>query len=136
MDFTHRFKHLYRSQRPVSRRGALRAAALGFGHLGLSGLLAGATTERTSPLAPRQPHFEPKAKRVIFLFMHGGPSSVDTFDPKERLTRDHGKALPMKRPLAFADSSSTRSMSGCGRTRYGEEALKSSSRDSISRPWR
>ena len=103
MDFTHPFKHLYRSQRPVSRRGALRAAALGFGHLGLSGLLAGAT-ERTSPLAPRQPHFEPKAKRVIFLFMHGGPSSVDTFDPKERLTRDHGKALPMKRPLAFADA--------------------------------
>ena len=101
MDFSHPFKHLYQSQRPVSRRGALRAAALGFGHLGLTGLLA---SEETNPLAPRKPHFEPKAKRVIFLFMHGGPSSVDTFDPKERLTRDHGKPLPMKRPLAFADA--------------------------------
>ena len=101
MDFSHPFKHLYQSQQPLSRRGALRAAALGFGHLGLSGLLA---SEQANPLAPKQPHFEPKAKRVIFLFMHGGPSSVDTFDPKERLTRDHGKALPMKRPLAFADA--------------------------------
>ena len=81
MDFSHPFKHLYQSQRPVSRRGALRAAALGFGHLGLTGLLA---SEETNPLAPRKPHFEPKAKRVIFLFMHGGPSSVDTFDPKDR----------------------------------------------------
>ncbi len=103
MDFSHPFKHLYQTQQPLSRRGALRAAALGFGHLGLSGLLA-SEQQPSNPLAPRKPHFEPKAKRVIFLFMHGGPSSVDTFDPKERLTRDHGKALPMKRPLAFADA--------------------------------
>ena len=99
-------QHLYRSQRPVSRRGALRAAALGFGHLGLAGLLAAAEQPQQlpNPLAPRKPHFEPRAQRVIFLFMHGGPSSVDTFDPKERLTRDHGKPLPIKRPLAFADA--------------------------------
>ena len=103
MDFSHPFKHLYQTQQPLSRRGALRAAALGFGHLGLSGLLASEQLP-SNPLAPKQPHFEPKAKRVIFLFMHGGPSSVDTFDPKERLTRDHGKPLPMKRPLAFADA--------------------------------
>ncbi|MFN7921934.1 MAG: DUF1501 domain-containing protein [Bryobacteraceae bacterium] len=95
--------------RPISRRAALRAAACGFGHIGLTGMLAeqgllGATAGPGGPLAPRKPQFEPKAKRVIFLFMHGGPSSVDTFDPKERLTRDHGKALPMKRPLAFADA--------------------------------
>ena len=97
-------KDLYRSQRPVSRRGALRAAGLGFGHLALSGLFAADQQQQANPLAPHKPHFEPKAKRVIFLFMHGGPSSVDTFDPKERLTRDHGKPLPMKRPLAFADA--------------------------------
>jgi len=95
----------YVKQEPMSRRGLLRAAACGFGSIGLASLLdaAGVNTDPANPLAPRKPHFEPKAKRVIFLFMHGGPSSVDTFDPKERLTRDHGKPLPIKRPLAFAD---------------------------------
>ena len=89
----------------MSRRAALRAAGCGFGYLGLAGLLARESAAATaSPLAPRAPHFEPKAKRVIFLFMHGGPSSVDTFDPKERLDRDNGKPLPMKRPLAFDDN--------------------------------
>jgi hypothetical protein len=66
--------------------------------LGLSSLLA-----QRDPLAPRAPHFPAKAKRVIFLFMHGGPSHMDTFDPKPRLTRDHGKPLPFKRPLTFAE---------------------------------
>jgi hypothetical protein len=84
----------------LSRRAALRAAACGFGYLGLADLLAAAAD---NPLAPKAPHFPAKAKRVIFLFMHGGPSSVDTFDPKPRLIRDHGKPLPFKRPLAFAD---------------------------------
>jgi hypothetical protein len=51
-----------------------------------------------NPLAPRKPHFEPKAKRVIFLFMHGGPSQMDTFDYKPLLQRDHGKPLPFERP--------------------------------------
>jgi hypothetical protein len=95
-------------EQPLSRRAWLRAAGLGFGSLGLTALLAEETKlfaaqQSLNPLAPRAPHFEPKAKRVIFLFMHGGPSSIDTFDPKERLIRDHGKPLPIKRPLAFAD---------------------------------
>ncbi len=99
---------LYRqSVEPLSRRAWLRAAGLGFGSISLSALLASesiaqqATGQIASPLAAREPHFAPKAKRVIFLFMHGGPSSIDTFDPKERLSRDHGKPLPIKRPLAF-----------------------------------
>src|SRR5688572_23076915 len=102
-------RDLYRRpERPMSRRAALRAAACGFGHLGLAGLLAdagllAADSKPLNPLAPKEPHFAPKAKRVIFLFMHGGPSSVDTFDPKPRLDRDHGKPLPFKRPLAFDD---------------------------------
>ena len=106
MDF---LRDLYRRpERPMSRRAALRAAACGFGHLGLAGLLAdagllAAAGKPLNPLAPKEPHFAPKAKRVIFLFMHGGPSSVDTFDPKPRLDRDHGKPLPFKRPLAFDD---------------------------------
>ena len=50
------------------------------------------------PLAERPAHFRPKATRVIFLFMDGGPSQVDTFDPKPRLTREHGQ--PIKVPVA------------------------------------
>src|SRR5207248_11034375 len=55
---------------------------------------ASAASAATNPLAPRVPHFPARARRVIFLFMPGGPSQVDTFDPKPRLTRDHGKPSP------------------------------------------
>ena len=68
--------------------GAIALAAL----LGEEGLLA--DEKPLDPLAPRKPHFEPSAKRVIFLFMSGGPSHVDTFDPKPELTRLHGEKLP------------------------------------------
>src|SRR5260370_28066226 len=94
---------LYRtSEQPVSRRAMLRAAGCGFGYLGLASMLAEASSSVDNPLALRQPHFPPKAKRVIFLFMHGGPSSVHTFDPKPRLTLDHRKPLPINPPPAFA----------------------------------
>ncbi len=53
-----------------------------------------AAAAQVNPLAPRPPHYPAKAKRVIFLFMHGGPSQVDTFDYKPLLTRDHGRPLP------------------------------------------
>ncbi len=91
----------------VSRRHLLRRTAGGFGLLGLRTLLADAAPApgNTHPLAPKPPHFEPRARRVIFLFMHGGPSHLDTFDPKPRLTRDHGKPLPFQRPLTFAEGS-------------------------------
>ncbi|MBM3736795.1 MAG: DUF1501 domain-containing protein [Acidobacteria bacterium] len=81
-----------------ARRDILRALPCGFGMLGLGDALAS-----TDPHIPRAPHFAPKAKRVIFLFMHGGPSHMDTFDPKPRLERDHGKPLPFERPLTFAE---------------------------------
>ncbi len=84
----------------MSRRAALRQAAAGFGLLGLRGVLS---AETANPLAPKAPHFAPRVKRVIFLFMHGGPSSIDTFDPKERLVRDHGKPVPFKRGLTFGE---------------------------------
>ncbi|MCC6361890.1 MAG: DUF1501 domain-containing protein [Bryobacterales bacterium] len=71
-----------------SRRQALSAIGGGFGMLGLSGVLAGATA------GPRGPHFPPKAKHVIYLFLNGGPSQVDTFDPKPMLTKYHGKPAP------------------------------------------
>ncbi len=87
----------------ISRRQMLRRFASGFGMLGLSGMLAndfarGALASDVNPLAPRLPMFPPKAKRVIFLFMSGGPSHVDLFDPKPRLARDNGQPLPFEKP--------------------------------------
>lgn len=72
----------------------------GFGSLALAGLLAQEQARGSSvdPLAVKEPHFQARAKRVIFLFMHGGPSQVDTFDYKPLLRRDHGKPLPFARP--------------------------------------
>ena len=66
----------------ISRREILRRAGNGFGLLALRGLLAA-----DDPLAVQKPHFAARAKRVIFLFMHGGPSHLDTFDPKPELSR-------------------------------------------------
>jgi hypothetical protein len=85
----------------VSRRELLRQSATGFGMLALADLLArtaAADDRAANPLAPRPPHFPAKAKRVIFLFMHGGPSQVDTFDYKPLLQRDNGKPLPFAKP--------------------------------------
>jgi hypothetical protein len=80
-----------------SRRDVLRRAGAGFGSLALAALLADESSAggtSANPLAPRAGHFPGRAKRVIFLFMPGGPSQVDTFDPKPRLTADHGKPAP------------------------------------------
>jgi hypothetical protein len=82
----------------TSRRQWLHRMGNGFGALALAGLLgeetARAAARLANPLAVKQPHFKARAKRVIFLFMPGGPSQVDTFDPKPRLTKDHGKPSP------------------------------------------
>jgi hypothetical protein len=97
------------TEKPTTRRGLLRAAGCGFGYLAMAAMMAeeqqaqaATLAAAASPMAPKPPHFAPSAKRVIFLFMHGGPSSVDTFDPKERLVRDNGKPCPIKLPLSFA----------------------------------
>ncbi|HAD61819.1 MAG TPA: DUF1501 domain-containing protein, partial [Planctomycetaceae bacterium] len=68
----------------TSRRQALKTTSCGFGYLALAGIAAEAAAagHPNSPLAPKTPHFAPKAKRVIFLCMRGGPSHVDTFDYK------------------------------------------------------
>jgi hypothetical protein len=92
--------------RAVSRRTMLRQAAAGFGSVALAGLAAEPVqaTNSSNPLAPRDPQFTPTAKRVIFLFMHGGPSQVDTFDYKPLLERDHGKPLPFAKPRVFSSA--------------------------------
>lgn len=74
-----------------SRRNFLRGTACGFGALALNALLTERALAERSPLAPRQPHFRPRAKRVIFLFMAGGPSQHDLFDYKPRLKAEEGK---------------------------------------------
>src|SRR5260221_8890760 len=79
-----------------NRRQMLQRAGAGFGSLALAALLADESHAAVpaNPLAPREPHFKPRAKRVIFLFMPGGPSQVDTFDPKPELTKQNGKPSP------------------------------------------
>ncbi len=89
--------------KPLSRREMLWRASAGFGHLAMLGMLgaeaqAAPRVAAEGPLSVKAPHFSPRAKRVIFLFMHGGPSQVDTFDYKPLLIRDHGKPLPFARP--------------------------------------
>ena len=101
-------QHSCHSFTPVfNRRDLLKQTAAGFGSLALAGLaaeVARGELRRTSPnpLAPKPAQFEPKAKRVIFLFMHGGPSQVDTFDYKPLLARDHGNPLPFAKPRVFS----------------------------------
>ncbi|MCH7918742.1 MAG: DUF1501 domain-containing protein [Planctomycetes bacterium] len=74
----------------MSRRDMLGLCSTGFGALALAGLTGPAGA------AARPPHFRPRAKHVIFCYMSGGVSHVDTFDPKPRLQREHGKPMPMK----------------------------------------
>ena len=84
----------------TSRRRMLKSCATGFGALALAAL-AEESSAAAPPRKPRgrlQPHFPARAKRVIFLFMKGGPSHVDTFDPKPLLQRDNGKELPFAKP--------------------------------------
>lgn len=81
-----------------SRRQMLRSSAVGFGWLALADMLAAKPQAVVDPLAARHPHFTPRARRVIFLFMHGGPSQVDTFDYKPKLEADNGKPLPFPKP--------------------------------------
>jgi len=77
----------------------LQQSAVGFGQLALASLLADESkAAAVDPLAPKAPHFPARARRIIFLFMKGGPSQVDTFDYKPLLDRDHGKPLPFAKP--------------------------------------
>ena len=90
----------------VNRRELLGRCGMGFGLIGLAGIMADdnllglTSTARAesigslSPLSAKSPHFPARAKQVVHLFMNGGPSQVDTFDPKPLLAKYHGKPLP------------------------------------------
>ncbi|VTR95436.1 secreted protein containing duf1501 : Uncharacterized protein OS=Pirellula staleyi (strain ATCC 27377 / DSM 6068 / ICPB 4128) GN=Psta_0319 PE=4 SV=1: DUF1501 [Gemmata massiliana] len=83
---------------PFSRRQALKSAGAGFGYLALAGLLgeSARATDKAAPkpLAPKEPHFKAKAKRLIFVHMNGAMSHHDTFDYKPQLVKDNGKPGP------------------------------------------
>src|ERR1700674_2082029 len=86
----------------LTRRELLRRGGMGFGMLGLAGVLAdvglvpsaGQASGNVNALAAKLPHFPAKARQVVHLFMNGGPSQVDTFDPKPMLDKYHGKPIP------------------------------------------
>ena len=86
----------------LTRRELLRRTGCGFGSLAMAALLnddaaraaEGQSADATDPMAVKRTHHAAKAKRVIFLFMPGGPSQIDTFDPKPQLTKDDGKPSP------------------------------------------
>jgi hypothetical protein len=90
--------HCRRFETIVNRRHFLQRAGAGFGSVALSHLLAapgygGPEGTATNPLAPRPGHFAAKARSIIWLFMEGAPSAVDTFDPKPELTKRHGQTI-------------------------------------------
>ena len=101
-----------------SRRSFLRQAGGGLGMMALADLLSG---------AERKPHFAPKAKSVIFLFMEGGPSQMDLFDPKPELQKWHGKPLPpsMTKDLKLAFIKPTAAVLGSPREfkQYGQSGM-------------
>src|SRR5579859_2870188 len=80
----------------TSRRDCLKTFGTGFGMTSFAGLFSSTAraTVDTNPLAVKAPHFPAKAKHVIFLFLNGGPSQVDTFDPKPMLDKYNGKQAP------------------------------------------
>jgi hypothetical protein len=93
----------------MNRREFLQKAGGGFGMVALAGMLGGqgllaAEDDRgLNPFAPRKPHFAPKAKSVIWLFMEGGPSGFDLFDPKPELTKHHGQKPASAIPTFFGN---------------------------------
>src|SRR4051812_18957740 len=117
--------------RPLTRRDMLARCAGGFGAVALAALVGdrayGAEAPNTgappNPFAARPPHFRPGARNVIFLFMEGGVSQVDTFDPKPLLDREHGQAFKMKAAPTQFNANGTTLASPWKFQRYGQSGL-------------
>ena len=119
---------------PLTRREMLGRCAGGFGAVALATLWAdedfsgrtargGAPSRPLNPLLPRPPHFATKVDHVIYLYMDGGPSQVDTFDPKPRLARDSGKPFgPKIEPTQFNNNGNTLASPWTFR-RYGQSGI-------------
>lgn len=111
------------TNRPQSRREMLLSSSAGFGSLALAGLLADQARGDASPLNPRRPHFPPKAKRVIFMFMHGGPSQVDTFDYKPELQKRNGEPFAYEKPRVVSSKTGNLLASPFRFKQYGESGI-------------
>jgi hypothetical protein len=112
-----------------NRRQWLSTCANGFGMLGLASLLAPAQAAtpadgEVNPFEPQPPHHAPRAKQVIFLFMGGGPSHIDLFDPKPRLTADHGKPLPFEKPKLARTTTENLMASPFSFRKHGESGIE------------
>ena len=115
----------------MTRRDLLCRSGMGMGALALTGLMGDVFGNETrsagnvdSPLAPKQPHFAAKAKRVIHLFLNGGPSHVDTFDHKPALDRYHGQELPRSMHLVTERRTGTVMRSPFKFQRYGKSGIE------------
>ena len=107
-----------------SRRSLLQTTACGFGHTALLALLQPSQAAGpTSPLSPQPSHFAAKTKNVIFLFLHGGVSHVDSFDPKPTLNQRDGQPLPFKQGLQFASNLGNLLRSPWKFSQHGESGL-------------
>jgi len=107
----------------ICRREMLRACSTGFGMVALSALLGRARGAQPAPADPG-PHFPPRARSVIFCYMSGGVSHVDSLDPKPRLERDAGKPMPMKVERTQFNQNGTIRPSYWKYRRYGESGLE------------
>src|SRR4051794_10466689 len=121
----------------LNRRDLLQRSSAGFGYLALLGMLADEARANASlnpqsairnpqsadPLAPKPPPLPARAKRVIFVFLHGGPSQVDTFDQKPLLDRDHGKPLPFAKPRIVSSPTGNLLKSPWEFKRYGQNGI-------------
>ena len=116
----------------IGRRDLLRHAGTGFGLLGLAAILADQAAADSSvdrearsadPLALRTPHHAPRAKHCIFLYMPGGPSQIDTFDPKPRVARENGRPAPFEKPKLMRLATGNLLASPWKFARHGESGI-------------
>jgi hypothetical protein len=108
----------------TSRRDFLKNSSMGFGMLAASSLFQrDLMANLSSPLAPKVPHFPAKAKSVIFLYMDGGVSQVDSFDPKPQLAKENGQAPKFKLDATVFNNTGNILKSPWEFKNYGESGL-------------
>ncbi len=107
----------------TSRREFLQKSAMGFGTLALSGVMEQELLGSPTPLYPKVPHFAPRAKHVIFLYMDGGVSQVDSFDPKPQLAKEHGQPPKFAVDATVFNNNGNLLKSPWEFNRYGESGL-------------
>lgn len=107
----------------ISRREFLRKSSMGFGTLALSGVMEQDLMGANSPLYPKTPHFAPKARSVIFLYMDGGVSQVDSFDPKPQLAKENGQPPRFQVDATVFNNNGNLLKSPWEFNRYGESGI-------------